>query len=248
MRRYWLPAEKISTESVLIDGDHFHHIFDVCRNEMGSKFEILGDRDQAHLVEVTVVEKKKATAKVLESRTLPTPKRPYLSLALSIPRFPVFEAVLEKTVELGIHSVQPFFSDFSFVRSASMWPAQKNQRFEKIVLSATQQSGRGNVMPILPPLSIEALLPQLKQNSRNLIVFAYEGDADQSVQSFLKQQKPENFDHIWLFVGSEGGFSHKEVEIFRQHDLQPVSLGDQVLRVETACIALASILKYELIP
>ncbi len=52
-------------------------------------------------------------------------------------------------------------------------------------------------------------------------------------------------ENIWLVVGSEGGFSFKEVEAFRQAGLEPVTIGPQVLRVETACIALVSALKYE---
>ena len=46
-------------------------------------------------------------------------------------------------------------------------------------------------------------------------------------------------------MGSEGGYSPTEVEKFQALGLQPVTLGEQVLRVETACIALLAVLKYE---
>jgi 16S rRNA (uracil1498-N3)-methyltransferase len=49
----------------------------------------------------------------------------------------------------------------------------------------------------------------------------------------------------WAFIGSEGGFSEREVELFQSLDLKPVTLGTQVLRVETACVATVSIIKYD---
>lgn len=53
------------------------------------------------------------------------------------------ESIVEKSVEMGVHSIYPFFSDFSFVRSMSSLPSAKIERWKKICISATQQSGRG---------------------------------------------------------------------------------------------------------
>ena len=53
-------------------------------------------------------------------------------------------------------------------------------------------------------------------------------------------------DQVWIFVGSEGGFSLKDLELFKDYKLLPVTLGDQVLRVETACVTLVGILRYGL--
>ena len=54
---------------------------------------------------------------------------------------------------------------------------------------------------------------------------------------------PEN---VWLIVGSEGGFSQNEVVSMQKLGLDPVTLGQQILRVETACLTLVAVLKYEL--
>src|SRR4051812_41064719 len=96
VRRYWLESKNIraAEQSVLIDGDSFHHIFDVCRQEMGSRFEVLGDAARAHLVQVTSIEKKKAHAQILSSRDLPALKCPHLNLALAVSRYPVMDAVV----------------------------------------------------------------------------------------------------------------------------------------------------------
>ena len=57
----------------------------------------------------------------------------------------------------------------------------------------------------------------------------------------ILQNSPEN---VWLIIGSEGGFSENEVEIMQKLGLDPVTLGPQILRVETACLTLVAVLKY----
>jgi 16S rRNA (uracil1498-N3)-methyltransferase len=245
MRRYWVPKDQIEGNEVHFTGDAFHHIFDVCRQEVGSRFEVLGDGNKAHLIEVTEVAKKKARGTIKETREIAPLRKPHLVLALSIPRFPVMDAVVEKAVEMGVSRIQPFFSEFSFIRKKNSLPAGKQERWEKIVVSATQQSGRGDLMTIENPVDLEEIQKVFNQNPRRRGLFAYEGASTLGIKDYLQSQNPSDLDEFWIFVGSEGGFSATEVESFQSMGLQPVTLGEQVLRVETACIALLAVLKYE---
>lgn len=242
MRRYWLSEDMFKANEVFITGDVFHHIFDVCRQELGSKFEVLGDGRKAHLIEVFEVTKKSARGKIIETRELPVPEKPHIVLALSVSRFPVMEAVVEKAVELGVSRIEPFFSEYSFVRKAL--PENKVERWNKIVISATQQSGRGDLMEITEARDLQEVLKKFNQSPSAKGLFAYEGQSTLSIKNAVKSSQT-NMEEFWIFVGSEGGFSRNEVELFKSQGLEPVTLGDQVLRVETACIALLAILKYE---
>lgn len=243
MRRYWIDPSNLNQSEVLFSGDVFHHIFDVCRQEKGSHFEVLTGDQKAYLVEIISMSKKSAVGKIIETREIPPLKRPYIHLALSVSRYQVMDAVVEKAVEMGVHAIHPFFSDFSFVRS--FLPPGKLERWEKIVVSATQQSGRGELMKIHQPVALKDLLGGINLDSPNLGLFAYEGESSLDVKSFLTQPRQTPPSDIWLFVGSEGGFSQTEVQTFIKKGLEPVTLGDQVLRVETACITLLAVLKYE---
>ena len=249
MRRYWMPAESfLSAQEIQFHGDLFHHIFDVCRQEVGSHFEVLGDQNKAHLVEVVSMTKKSATAKIKDTRILPALPKPRLVLALSLSRYSTMDAVVEKAVEMGVSKLQPFYSDFSFIRKKDSLPASKQERWNKIVISATQQTGRGDLMKIADPVELKDLKSQVNQNPRAKGLFAYEGEAALGIKDCLqslKADKAENFEEFWVFVGSEGGFSQTEVQLFKEWGLESTTLGDQVLRVETACIALLAILKYE---
>lgn len=246
MRRYWIPAEQITPPLVDISGDALHHIFDVCRQDVGSKFEVLGDGRKAHLIEVIAVGKKKATGKILETREIPELPRPHIVLALSFSRYPVMDAVIEKAVELGVSRIQPFFSDNSFIRKAESLSASKEDRWKKIIVSATQQSGRGDLMTIEEPLDLAQTLQKFNQIPSKQGLFAYEGATTFGIRDKLPESTKNSLQEYWVFVGSEGGFSQTEVEQFRGFGLEPVTLGEQVLRVETACITLLAVLKYEL--
>lgn len=260
MRRYWINKQAVHGHGigaeVVIAGDELHHIRDVCRQGLGSKFEVIVPGEGAYFVEITSESKKESRARVLEVRAIPDLPRPHLHLAMSVPRFPVFEAVLEKAVELGVSSVRPFFSDFSFIKKQEDVFAKKLPRFEKIVVSSTQQCGRGELMPIHQPIAVESLLQTFNREPDAVGLFAYEASdrpgvlAAREGLAHLHPLEPHangagTPQDVWIFVGAEGGFSDREVDLFQSLGLQPVTLGRQVLRVETACVALVSVIKYD---
>lgn len=245
MRRYFIESTLNVGEEFEITGDLFHHIFDVCRQTVGEHFELTNSQQKAYLVEVIGVAKKSGTVVVKEERQIPQLQRPHIHIALSIPRYPTLEVILEKSVELGVKSVHPLFSDHSFVRTISNYPKQKEERWKKIIQGATQQSGRGDLMEFKAPVRLEDFLKSFNRTGSSAGLFAYEGVATRSIKSYLNSVNRVSVQDLWLFVGSEGGFSASEVEKFKQLDLEPVTLGEQVLRVETACVTLVSVLKYE---
>ncbi len=235
MRRYWIEKKDLFQDQVNFTGDVFHHVFDVCRQEVGSKFEVITEDSKAYFVEVTQVSKKTAIAQVLEVRDIPSLKTPHIHLLLSLSRFPVMDSIMEKVVEMGVSSVHPFFSEFSFLRKGEKLSANKTDRWDKIVKSATQQSGRGDLMKVAEPCNFDQLAEKINQKPNSVGLFAYEGDSVLGMKDYVTQMKskyPQGIDNIWIIVGSEGGFSHTEVAKLQELGLHPVTLGPQVLRVE----------------
>jgi 16S rRNA (uracil1498-N3)-methyltransferase len=246
VRRYFYEGEIQIGSSLNLQGDLFHHIFDVCRLQQGQHFELLNNRGLAFLVKVETVGKKQAQVFVQEERVIPPIRTPHIHLYLSFPKVPTFEMIVEKSVELGVVSITPVLSDFSFVRTLNQFPTAKVPRWQKIILQATQQSGRGDLMRIEEPIFLNSSVKTLRAMEKTLNVVAYEGASPLSLKNYLASEKQKHqFDRVNLFVGSEGGFSDEEIVQFKNLDLPPVTLGDQVLRVETACLTLVASLKYE---
>ncbi len=245
MRRYWLNHDSIKNDLIEITGEIFHHICDVCRQKLGDRFEVLGVPGKALLVEITDLKKKSAIAKILSERAVAPLREPHIHLVTALPRPPVFDAVIERAVELGVQSIQPVFSEFSFFREPAEALTKKQSRWEKIVLSATQQCGRSELMEIKSPVYLEKILGNFNPKDAALGLFAYEGEGGKPLREALQLHKALAPRNIWLFIGSEGGFSKDEVELFKSKGLAPVTMGEQVLRVETACLALVSVIKYE---
>lgn len=248
MRRYWIEKKDVYQNEVNFTGDIFHHIFDVCRQDEGSKFEVLTEDSKAYLVQVTQVGRKNATAQIIEERVIPPLKTPHIHLALAVSRFPVMDAIMEKAVEMGVASIQPLFTEFSFLRKEDKLSDNKLERWDKIVRSATQQSGRGDLMKIHPAAPFEKISELINRDGTSAGLFAYEGSSTLSIKDAIhkiKEAHSGTLKDLWIIVGSEGGFSHREVEELGKLGLDPVTLGSQVLRVETACMALVSVLKYD---
>lgn len=247
MRRYWIEKNQITGNQVQLSGDVYHHIVDVCRQSTGSIFEVITEEQKAYLVELTQVSKKIAIGQIKETREIAPLPAPRLHLALAVSRFPVMDAVVEKAVEMGVASIQPFFSEYSFVRSDEKISQNKIERWDKIVRSATQQCGRGELMKIHSAVSFQELSKKINQNPEFVGLFAYEGQSTLGIKEKLKEirGKKNEIQDFWIIVGSEGGFSMNEVAELSSLGLHPVTLGQQVLRVETACIALVSVLKYD---
>ncbi|MBC87525.1 MAG: hypothetical protein CL677_10150, partial [Bdellovibrionaceae bacterium] len=228
MRRYWIDKSQIESECVEFSGDQLHHLRDVCRLQVGSKFEVLFEDSKAHFVEMTEVDKKHARAKILETRVIPALPAPAINLAISLPRFQKMDTIVEKAVELGVGQITPFVSDFSFVKSLSKVSPNKKERWSKIVKSATQQTGRGSLMPVSEPVTFEVLLAGLNRVEGAKCLFLYEGQGEISLKKALEGLQREKVDEIWLIIGSEGGFSDQEVDMMRERSHSPVTLGDQV--------------------
>ena len=245
MRRYFYEGQLSSGQSLSLQGDLFHHVFDVCRLQVGQHFELLCPNGFAYLVKVEEILKKQALVTVLEERKIAEIGLPHIHLYLSFPKVATFESIVEKSVEMGVISITPILSDFSYVRTVGQFPTPKIPRWQKIVLQATQQSGRGDLLKIQPVQTLEQSLSCLKNMDDCLNLVAYEGEAPFSLKTYLRKNSDRSLKRINVFVGSEGGFSDAEVQTFKDLDLPPVTLVDQVLRVETACLTLVASLKYE---
>lgn len=250
MRRFWVPSSCVSSSSVTFTDESFHHLVTVSRANVGDHIEVLCGDGTAYEVNITVIEKRRAQGDIVGRRPLAEEKKPLINLAVCMPKPATFEWVLEKSVELGVHSVQPLFNDNSFFKAEKDIKDNKWPRWQKIIQSATEQSGRARLMQLQAPVTLNELATRIiNRKSGVLGLFLFEGEGVLDIQSFLRSRIRDAGgtppDEVWALIGSEGGFSPREVANLKELGLQPLTVGPQILRVETACVAIMSVIKYE---
>lgn len=250
VRRFWLDPNELPKSLNIGDefelpNSTFHHVAHVTRLGVGDTFEGINGSDTGYVLKLTQVGKKSAAAVVTNTRALPTARRPYIHLAFAVSKWDVTESVLEKSVELGVSVFQPLLTANSFAKKPNDISDTRFERWQRVVQSATVQTGRGGIMKLLPPVSLSEFLESVHRDSTSACLFAYEGVCPQDLRTALVklvQAKPEN---VWALVGSEGGFSEDEVQLIQSFKIIPATMGPQILRAETACLAILSVIKYE---
>ncbi|OFZ17870.1 MAG: hypothetical protein A2Z20_05840 [Bdellovibrionales bacterium RBG_16_40_8] len=245
MRRIWVDPDIIKGPTFELIDEAFHHVIHVSRFRVGEEFEILSGDTEALRVHICEIKKKSVQVEIIGRRKLPEIKRPYVNLAFALPKWNVFEEVIEKSVELAVSEIQPLFTEHSFTRALRDWSPSRVKRFDKIIKSATEQTGRGQLLKIRRPLDICEFVQGLNQNTSVVGLFTYEGEKALSIKFEISRLIKSNPQEVWAIVGSEGGFSDAEVRYMKENGLPPVTMGNQILRADTACIAAISVIKYE---
>lgn len=246
MRRYQFENTIEVGQEIEISGELFKHTVVVCRNQIGDKIELINS-GKAYLSEFTEVLKKSARLLVKSQREVPRLKKPYLHLVLANPKVAVLERVVEKSVELGVKTVFLLATEKSFFKSAEKIKL-KEGRLNKIIKQALQQSDRFETLDLAEPRSYGEFLSFLKAEkaakpAKIGAFMLYE----RLYKPAVKASSPsEDFEDVYLIVGAEGGFSSEEAELASEAGVDVLSLGAQILRVETACVAGLSILKSKL--
>ena len=238
--RFWIDRACLKGSQFIIKNSLYHHICHVLKIKKGESFDLFCEGLQKYEVVLTKISDFKAIAKIVKSYQVPPLKKPYLRLAVSLPRLSKMESLIETAVELGVKEIQPFISEYSFFKDQSKLKSTRQKRWNKIANHSLALSGRTEKLDILPLINFF----EIKIPKGDLALIAYEGNIKApSLKELLEKNKTNS--SIWLFIGSEGGFSLREVEEFIQSTKAfAFTMGEQILKLETACLFALSVLKY----
>jgi len=154
----------------------------------------------------------------------------FLVLLQAVPNKERMELVIEKSVELGVDVIQPFFSERSY--QLEELPQAKWRRWQDRARKAADQCRRGKVPRVLEPRKLDAALEVA--SAAEVGVVLYENERENRLKDFLAAKAGAK--SCALIVGPEGGFAPEEIRALRGLGICPVSLGGRILRTETAAI------------
>jgi 16S rRNA (uracil1498-N3)-methyltransferase len=225
-RRFFV--DEIRRGTAEITGADAEHLFRVLRVESGQQYEI-SDNSKVYLAEIETSRKGLVSFQVLEEiaqKKLPVA----VTLSAALFKFDHFEWMIEKATELGVATIRPFDS-VRTERGLAQASAKRLARWEKIALEASQQCRRDH----LPVIEQTVPFAKILQSETKLRLLLDETPDAQPMLKCLGDLDCES--PVELLLGPEGGWTEGEHESAIARHWQPCSLGNSILRAETAAIA-----------
>jgi 16S rRNA (uracil1498-N3)-methyltransferase len=218
LHRFYTTEHLSGQDSMTLrDESALHQLRDVFRLTKGDRVIFFDGDGYDYIYEAEVIAKKEASFGYVEKKAnfIPTKN---VTLYMSLIKKDNFELVLEKATELGVTHFVPVITERTLGKNLNI------ERAEKIMKEASEQCGRGDVPTIGETTDLEYVLSK----NPDVIIFDMEGED-------LSNYKPSTNDYK-LLIGPEGGWSDRELQMFKDKNTKVLKLGDTVLRAETAAI------------
>lgn len=224
-RRRWI-ADRVEGDHAYLLGQNANHLFRVLRAQPGQQFDVAAE-GVLRVGTITVATPDKVEFHLGEE--VASEAIPEITVYLSIFKFDRMEWALEKLTELGVSRIVPVIADRTAQHLAKAADARV-ERWRKIAREAAQQARRIAPPEIADPVRVEGMVKQ------SGILLSEVEDAV-SLKAALAGCRPP----LSLAFGPEGGWTPAEIELFKAAEWKSASLGNTILRAETAAIAAVAV-------
>jgi len=223
--RFFVGFNLNQKEIVLKDGEIYHQVKNVFRLKQGDKIILWDGNFNETVAKILFFDKvnKNLKVKILERKKNKNELNSEITLYLSILKKDNFELAIQKATETGIKRIVPIICERTVKKGLNQ------KRLEKIIKEAAEQSQRG-VLPILEfPLTFKKAVFQAKQSNNLNLFFDIKGE-------FLSKSLELKKKKVGIFIGPEGGWAKKEIDLAKNNKFLIVRLSNLVFRAETAAI------------
>ena len=219
----------LSPDSVVELPDNVVRHLNVLRVKNTEEIVLFNGNGKAYPALPEVLEKRHASVRILREEATDNESPLNITLVQAVSSAERMDFTLQKSVELGVAEIRPVISERCVVRLSGERAEKRVARWQEIVVSACEQSGRNIVPKVLPLTTYAQALQQLPQETTKLLMSLNRAQKLSDVQ--LQSGK------VVFMVGPEGGWTEKEEQQAFDAGFQSVTLGKRVLRTETASLA-----------
>jgi len=231
-RRLWI-ADEAAADRAWLTGEHARHLANVLRAEVGQEFDVVSD-GRTRRGKITEVTTERVTFELGDD--VAVAPLPTVHLVMAVYKFDRMEWAIEKCVELGVASIQPFIAsrtDSHLAKSAE----NRVERWRRLARQAAEQSRR----PLATELKVPVRLRDIEAYAALRIVLA-ENERERSLADALSEARATSeAGSVHLAIGPEGGWADGELQWLAEAGWTSASLGPTILRAETAAIAATAI-------
>lgn len=246
MRCFHLPPEKCRGDLLRLEGREAHHALNVLRLKPGDAVTVLDGVGGRFACEVNQIARNALTLAIKEKQTLPAPPCS-ITLFVGLPKGGLIEDIIQKAVELGSGRIMPLLTERVVVQIGKDSSLARRNKWQQTAIEAMKQCGTGWLPTIEEPTKISQALAQPAELELALVGSLQEDRRrpHELFEIFLAKhgRLPKR---VGIWIGPEGDFTTEELKQIRESGAQPITLGSQILRVETAAICCLSIVNHEL--
>lgn len=219
----------LSPDSVVELPDNVVRHLNVLRVKNTEEIVLFNGNGKTYPALPEVLEKRRASVRILREEATDNESPLNITLVQAVSAAERMDFTLQKSVELGVAEIRPVISERCVVRLSGERAEKRVARWQEIVVSACEQSGRNIVPKVLPLTTYAQALQQLPQETTKLLMSLNRAQKLSDVQ-------PQSGKVVFM-VGPEGGWTEKEEQQAFDAGFQSVTLGKRVLRTETASLA-----------
>ena len=238
---FFIERDAIQNGTVSITGPLARHLKGSLRVRPGETVLLGESGGPRYHVRITATDRHRLTGNILSESAPPPHNVPRLTVGLALFNRDHMEWAIQKATEFGVDRLLPLLTARTVVRPKAGRANHPLARWQRIALEAAQQSMRWTIPTVMEPVSFAAWCADPGQDACRWLL--WEAPRRTLLRNRLRgQPRP---DSVTLAVGPEGGFDAGEVELAERHGFEVVSLGDHILRTESAILAALAIVQYE---
>jgi 16S rRNA (uracil1498-N3)-methyltransferase len=239
IRRVFVDKLRTKNNMALLTGPMYKYIVDVLRKTMGERIDLIDGKGYLYRCTISSIKSKELYLQVVDVIHHPEEKRPKVTLCVSPIKGPRMDWLVEKATELGVDRILPTLFKRTVIKFEDKEKG-KHDRWKRIAVEASRQSGRFSVPEVIEPTPLRGILPYLTEIP-NRWVF-YEREKEISMKDIISSQKEGA---ICVVIGPEGGIEEMEIEWLKENGFTPCTLGENIFRTETTPLVILSIILYE---
>lgn len=244
MPKFFVKTNQINNNQIEIIGEDVKHITQVLRAKKGEKLIICNiDNNLNYSAKIEQITMQSVLCTILEKLENHAESKIEVTIFQGLPKADKMEYIIQKNTELGVKKIVPVIMKRCIVKWEEKGSSKKIERWQKIAFAAAKQSGRDAIPKVENAITLNQLEETMK--SYDLMLVAYENEKANTLKAQLKSVKSFENMKIGIIIGPEGGIDIEEVEKLTRQGAKIITLGNRILRTETASIMVISNIMYE---
>lgn len=245
MHHFFVNPEQVEDGLIRITGSDVNHIKNVLRIRRGEEMLVSDGTGRDYLCQAEEIAGQEVTVRILETEEEGRELLSRIWLFQGLPKSDKMEFIIQKAVELGAAGIVPVTTRNTVVKLDPKKEDAKVKRWQAIAESAAKQSKRSLVPRVSGIMTLKEAFDYVESQGFSVRLIPYEHEAGMDgTKTELDAAGPGQ--DIAVFIGPEGGFDEREIELALSKGVRPISLGRRILRTETAGLALLSVLMMRL--